>query len=191
MIQQALRVVEAQQQRAHLVAAALVSKASNHAIGGPQALDLDHRALAAEIFFVQPLGDDPVSPVAIEIVEPLRRFVRSRVHGVTISLPAMAAFSPKASSALRRSVRGKAVDSRAVGRDQHVEKDQPRRRFLRQTTNSACRGMQPRLQCVKSHTPVQLDDQFAVDDKSLEWNVQQRRHNFGEKAAQGRPGFSP
>ena len=63
MVQEALRVVQAQQQRAHLVAVALVSKASDHAIGGPQALDLDHRALAAEIFAVEALRDHPVPPV--------------------------------------------------------------------------------------------------------------------------------
>src|SRR5271168_3217561 len=51
--------------------------------------------------------------------------------------------------------------------------------------------MQPGLQPVKSDTPVQLDDQFAVDDKLLEWEVQQRRHNLRERAAQRRPGFSP
>ena len=45
------------------------------------------------------------------------------------------------------------------------------------------------MQRVKGHTPVQLDDQFAVEDKSLERDVQQRRHNFGEETAQRRSGF--
>ena len=45
--------------------------------------------------------------------------------------------------------------------------------------------MQPRLQRIEGKPPVQLDDQFAVDDKSLERRVEQRRHNFGKKAAQG------
>ena len=51
------------------------------AICGPQALDLDHRALAAQIFFVEPLGDDSIPSIAIEIVEPLCRLgaiVRAR-----------------------------------------------------------------------------------------------------------------
>ena len=73
VVQQAPRVVEAQQQGADFRPAAQISKASNHAIGGPQALDLDHRALAAPIFFFEPLGDDPVSSVATEIVEPSPR----------------------------------------------------------------------------------------------------------------------
>ena len=50
--------------------------------------------------------------------------------------------------------------------------------------------MKSGLQRVKGQTPVQLDDQFAVDDKSLEWEIQQRRHNLRKKAAQRRPGFS-
>ena len=50
--------------------------------------------------------------------------------------------------------------------------------------------MQPRLQRIKGKTPVQLDDQFAVDDKSLERRVEQRRHDFGKKAAQRRARFS-
>ena len=73
MVQQALRIVETQQQGAHFGPAAQISEASNHAIGGPQALDLDHRALAAPIAVVEPLGDDAVSPVASEIVEPFCR----------------------------------------------------------------------------------------------------------------------
>ena len=37
---------------------------------------------------------------------------------------------------------------------------------------------------------VQLDNQFAVDDKPLERDVQQRRHDFGKEAAQRRSRFS-
>ena len=73
MVQQPLRVVETQQQGADFPTAAQVSKAPDHAIGGPQALDLDHRPLAAQILSVEPLGDHPVSSVTIEIVEPLCR----------------------------------------------------------------------------------------------------------------------
>ena len=50
--------------------------------------------------------------------------------------------------------------------------------------------MEPRLQRIKGKTPVQLDDQFAVDDKLRERRVEQRRHDFGKKAAQGRARFS-
>src|SRR6202167_4618654 len=49
VIQEALRVVQPEQQGAYLVAGAQVSKAPDHTIGGPQALHLDHRALSAEI----------------------------------------------------------------------------------------------------------------------------------------------
>ena len=49
--------------------------------------------------------------------------------------------------------------------------------------------MKPGLQRVKRETPVEFDDQFAIDDKSLERDFEQRRHNLGEKAAQRRAGF--
>src|ERR1700733_241231 len=56
--------------------------------------------------------------------------------------------------------------------------------------DSACSGVQSGLQRIKDDTPVQLDNQFAVDDKPFERDVHQRRHNFGEKAAQRLSGFS-
>ena len=50
------------------------------------------------------------------------------------------------------------------------------------------RRMKPGLQRVKRKAPVQLDDQFAIDDESLERNFEQRRHNLG-KAAEKAPDF--
>ena len=73
MVQQAFRVVQTQQQGADFRSAAQIAKAPDNAIGGPQALDLDHRPLAAQILSVQPLGDNPISSVAVEIIEPSRR----------------------------------------------------------------------------------------------------------------------
>src|ERR1700734_901919 len=56
--------------------------------------------------------------------------------------------------------------------------------------DSACSGVQSGLQRIKDDTPVQLDNQFAVDVKPFERDVHERRHNFGEKAAQRVSGFS-
>jgi hypothetical protein len=100
----------AAQQGADFGAIAREAKADDHAIGCLQSLDFDHRALAAQVRSIQPLSDAAVSCVVIEIVKPAYRRARSRVQGVTMSFPAIAAFRPKSSSALRRSASGRSAD---------------------------------------------------------------------------------
>ena len=73
MVQQPLRIIETEQQRADLAGSALIAKAAHHAIGRPPPLDLQHRALAAQIWRIQFLGDDSVPPVVIEILQPAGR----------------------------------------------------------------------------------------------------------------------
>ena len=130
VIQQALRVVETEQQGSHLVAAAQVSKASDHTIGGPQALDLDHRALAAEIFLVQPLGDDPVPSIAIEIVKPLGRLRQIARAGRYDELSGNGSLLAEGFERASPLSERQSLHWRAIGPDEHVEKDQSRRRFL-------------------------------------------------------------
>ena len=175
VIQEAFRVVETEQLGSHLVAAAQISKASDHTVGGPQALDLDHRALAAEIFSVQPLGDDPVPPVMAEIIKPFRRLREIARARRDDELARNRGFLAKGFERASPLGERQSLYWRAIRPNQHVEKDQSRRRFLRQLSDPAGGRMQPGLQRVKGQTPVQLDDQFAVDDKSLEWEGQQRR----------------
>ena len=57
MIEQALVVVEAEQQRADHLLLLGVAEAADDAVGGALLLDLDHRPLAGAVGLVEPLGD--------------------------------------------------------------------------------------------------------------------------------------
>src|SRR5438477_67939 len=77
-------VVEAQQQRANVMAFAAVAKASDHAIGGAQALDLDHgRAFAGAISATCQLGHHAITSASDQPRHPalqLRQICRRRTQ---------------------------------------------------------------------------------------------------------------
>ena len=75
MVQRALRVVEAEQQRAHERARPLLvpAEAGDHAVRGARVLHLHHRALARLVRRALVLGHHAVEPGALEAVEPLGR----------------------------------------------------------------------------------------------------------------------
>ena len=74
MVQHALAVEQAQQQRAHDALAQLVpAEPGDDAVRGPLVLDLEHRTLARLIRRIEALGDDAVEAGALEPVEPVGR----------------------------------------------------------------------------------------------------------------------
>ena len=74
VLQAAAVVVEAEQQRADLVVAALVpAEAGDDAVRGARVLDLDHGALARLVGGVDRLGHHAVEAGALEALEPLGR----------------------------------------------------------------------------------------------------------------------
>ena len=73
MVQHAVVVVNAEQQRAHGIARVLVpAKARHDAIRGAHVLDLDHRALARQVGQVERLDDHAIQSRAFELLEPVR-----------------------------------------------------------------------------------------------------------------------
>src|SRR5688572_19984319 len=64
MVQDALIVVEAEQQRPDLSLLFGIAKATHHAVRGAQLLHLDHCPLAEPVRLIEPLGDDPVQRAA-------------------------------------------------------------------------------------------------------------------------------
>src|SRR5690606_7065602 len=74
VLEDALLVVEAEQERADRIAARLVkAKARDDAIRRAHVLDLDHRALARLVVLVLALRDDAVESRAFEALEPTER----------------------------------------------------------------------------------------------------------------------
>ena len=82
VVQRAVVVVQAEQQRADAVAVLVHAVAGDHAIGGAPVLHLHQRALVGRVRVGQALGDDAVEPGALELDEPpLRAPRRSVVDG--------------------------------------------------------------------------------------------------------------
>src|SRR6185436_13782622 len=75
VVQVALVVVEAEQERAEQRALALLveAEACHHALGGALVLDLEHGALAGLVRLLGALGDHAVEAGALEAREPLHR----------------------------------------------------------------------------------------------------------------------
>src|SRR3989442_10412863 len=75
VVQRAILVIEAEQERAdHRAGAVLVpAEAGDHAVGGARVFDLDHRALAGAVGRVQTLRHDAVEPGPLEATEPVLR----------------------------------------------------------------------------------------------------------------------
>ncbi len=71
MVQDALPVIKTEQERTHHVAALVISKAPDHAVGTAQVLDLLHRiALSGAVREVATFGDDAIERTA-EVLDQL------------------------------------------------------------------------------------------------------------------------
>ena len=75
VVQRAVVVVEAEQQRADALAVFVDAVPGDHAVGRAFVLHLHHRALAGPVRAVERLGDDAVEPRAFEVLEPVGRDV--------------------------------------------------------------------------------------------------------------------
>jgi hypothetical protein len=146
-------------------------ESSDHAIGGPQALDRDHRALAAQI--LPCLGDDPSLLSRSQSSSPCGAWARSCVQGVTMRFP-QSWPSRRTTRARFAFLRGEASRRAATSMSNKMS----RVGFPVTSADSASRRMQPAHSASKRNASVQLNDQFPVDDKSLEWDVRQCRHNL-------------
>ena len=71
VVQRAVVVVEAEQQRAHAVAALVGAVAGDHAVGGALVLHLQQGALVGHVRAVEVLGHHPVEAGALEAHEPV------------------------------------------------------------------------------------------------------------------------
>lgn len=60
MVEFTFFIIKAEQQGSDLLSFGEVTESANHAVGAPPALDLYHRAFAAEIRIVTPLCDDSI-----------------------------------------------------------------------------------------------------------------------------------
>jgi hypothetical protein len=157
-------VVEPEQERPDRVGTALVQPvAGDDAVGRSLVLDLEHHAFVGLVRPFERLGDDPVEPGALELVEPPTRELgvgrgrrdvdrRPRVHE-------------------RRLECGPSLGERPlheviVAERQQVERDEVRRRGLREELHPAGGGVDPLLEGLELQTAHLLvgHHDLAVDD---------------------------
>ena len=182
VMQHAGIVVQAEQQRADGVGAVLVpAEAGDDAVGAARVLDLQHRALARLIDRRFELRDDAVEAGAFELLQPAlglgpiachRRQVQRRLRAAEQPL------EPRAPLGLRQRHR-----RLAAGAEQ-VERDEARRRLLRELRDSRRGGMDALLQRVEVEPARRHDDDLAVEHAALRQRVVQRLLELGEVAVQ-------
>ncbi len=105
VVERAGLVVQAEQERAHHGARALLvpAEAGHRAVGGAGVLHLHHRPLAGLVPAVEPLGHHPVQPRSLEAAEPVRRHGGvARRRGEVQGRPALPAAPPPGGRAARR-----------------------------------------------------------------------------------------
>ena len=163
MVEQALVIVEAEQERADFLLLLGVAEAADHAIGGALLLDLDHRPLARAIFEVHPLGDHAVERSAAAFSHPIA-MSRSSVTGDRCSPRRWFALK-NCSSAARR------FDERLLGQRSCRQAQAGRTASARpdvsggELAHAALGRMKPHLERLERQRIADRDDQFAIEQE--------------------------
>ena len=185
VIELAVVVEQAEQQRADLLAVRGVAEAADDAVGGAQAFHLHHRALAGAIGLVEALGDDAVQLAAAGALQPAFGLGALSVAGDRRSDGASPSVAKKASSAARRSLSGRAGEIGAARRLQQVEHDQDRRRLGGELVHAARGGMQAQLQGVEGEDLADRNRELAVEDEAFGLQRAQAPRPCRESSAPG------
>ena len=156
------------------------AEAGDDAVGRARVLDLDHRALARlrtcrpAGFAITPSRPAPSNRAshsrATAAIARHRRQVDRRLDARERAL------EPRAPLALRRR-----ADVAAIDREQ-IERDERRRRLLRQLRDARRRRMQPHLQRVEVEAARRRDHDLAVDDAAVRQAGEQRVVQLGKVA---------
>ena len=164
VVQRAVVVVEAEQQRADQLAGAVLvpAEAGDDAVGGAHVLDLQHRALARLVRAARRLGDHAVEPGALEAVEPVGGERRDRacigVRCTGGAAPASSALEQRAALAPAAARAGRGRPRRA-GRTPRTTPASPRASFATRDA-AGCRRI---CSASKSRPPARGDHDLAVD----------------------------
>ena len=189
MIELAVLVVEAEQQRADFGAVALVPEAADDTVGGAQAFHFQHRADARLVGAVSAFGDDAVGGTVSRRRKPALSLGKVGREGRQYHLSRTGILLCEAFECAT-ALGHRQVDQRhSVRRQQHVEHDEASGRGSGELSNAAFRRMEAHLQGLEREVTVDFDHQLAVDDKSLGRNLGQQGENFGKVASERFAGF--
>ena len=187
MVELALVVVEAEQQRPDFLLLLGIAEAADDAVGGALLLDLDHRPLAGAVFLIGPLGDR-------------RRRARRRCARASCERGVAVAGHRRKMQARRRGSCGRSARAPRGARDSgSADSDLPSTssrsnaissagRLRRELADAAFRRMQAQLERIEREGIADRDDQFAVEQelRCLERRAAFRRLR-GNSAPSGLP----
>ena len=164
MVEQAVIIVEPEQQRADLFLLFGIAEAADDAVRGALLLDLDHRPLARAIVVVEALGDHAVERAAAAFQpgesgipvggDGRQMHARHRV----LCEEALQCLAP---------FRQRLIEQRLPAELEQIEQHQLGGRFLRELAHPAFGRMQPQLQRVERQDVADRNDELAVEQEAL------------------------
>ena len=181
MLQPALVVVQAEQQRAdeRVLSRLVPAKAGHDAVRSTRVFHLEHRALARLVDPVLRFRDDTVEAGSLELREPFRghgRIARHRRHVDRRLHAGEQPFEKDPALTLRLRTHVTPIDRK------QIERDERRRRFLRQFRDAGGRWMQPHLQRIEIEAASCRDHDLAVEDTAVWQRASRRRRAVPENS---------
>ena len=180
-------VVEAEQetaqQRSLRRGLLVLAVAGDHHVGGAGVLDLEHGAAVLGVRRVERLGDHPVEPGALELLEPALRLLRvlggaGQVAGALGAEPAERLLHRRAPLAQRP------VGVRLVAEGEQVEGDEAGRCLLGQHVDARLGRVDPLLEHLELQPVTDRHEHLAVEHAPLGQLPLDRLDQLGEVARQ-------
>ena len=167
----------------------VLAVARDHHVGGPGVLDLEHGAAVLGVRRVERLGDHPVEPGALELLEPALRLLRV-LRGPGQVAGALGAQAAQRLLHRRAPLAERPIDVRLVAQGEQVEGDESRRRLLGQHVDPALCWVDPlledlELQPVTPRRITERHEHLTVEHAPLGQLPLDRLHQLGEVARQG------
>ncbi len=194
VVELAMIVVQAEQQRADFPALLGVAEAADDAVGGADALDLDHAgALAGCVLAVEALGDNAVEPMGGAAADPALRGgkVGSRRRKMNASL-ARGRFEIGSREFLERHATG---GERLGGKrlpffgQKEIEDEIGAGRLLGEFPDAAFRGMDSLEERVEVEAAMRADDDFAIEHELARGQAAKGFDQFREISPERLAGF--
>src|SRR6476620_2368650 len=162
MIELAGIVVEPEQQRANLLAAATVAKAADHAVGGAVLLHFHHRPLAGDVRSAALFGHDAVERRAT-LLEPARGFRETQRIGRELEVALLFGRRKKLLEHVTPLAQRRLDQALARRIEQHVEQDEDRRRLCGETLDTALSRMNALKQRIEGDLSIPDNCQLAIE----------------------------
>ena len=186
MMEQAIVIIKAEEERTHNLSCPRISKSANDAVGSALLLDLDHRALTRAIVEGGSLGDHTVEGAAAASQPAERNFP---IAGHRRELETICFILTEELFQLFTPLRlGQLSEGFSVELEQ-IENHEFCRRLLGELPDATFRWMQSQLQRLEGQRVAYRNDEFPVQQETLRVEVAEHVDHFGKVARQRFAGF--